>query len=109
MIMRMPAIEERESEHDTKEELDRKEREYQRMISKIESDIYILRGKREMMIKQNEEQKGKMVKREAGVILGEKEQVEKQLREDVERVKQEAQSFFWRNEVISEIMAKGSS
>lgn len=49
MIMRMPTIEERESEHDNKEELERKEKEYKKKIARLEQEMSDLRGKREDM------------------------------------------------------------
>ena len=73
MMLKMPTIEERESEHDNVEELERKKKEYLNKVSRLNNEVDTLKQDLTKMQKQNEEHKVKLVKKEAREMLKERE------------------------------------
>ena len=67
--LRLPTIAERESESDLKEELDRKERDYQKKIAKLQSEVDTLRHARDQVLQSHSEMKLKMIKKGGGDML----------------------------------------
>jgi len=62
MMLRMPTIEERESEGDVKEELERKEKDLQKRIAKLENDLNFLINSKETQQAIYDEMSKKLVK-----------------------------------------------
>ncbi len=68
-IPRLPTIAERDSESDLKEELDRKERDYQKKIVRLTGEVESLRLVHQQMTQSHAEMKRKMVKKNAPEML----------------------------------------
>jgi septal ring factor EnvC (AmiA/AmiB activator) len=90
MMLKMPTIEERQSEYDNQEELARKRGDYEKKITRITSEVQDLKRTLEQMQRQNEEHKGKLVKKEAREMLKEREQHLGLLEGELLRVQAEA-------------------
>jgi len=100
----MPTIEERESEHDNEEELDRKAEAYKKKIDRLKKDGENLKLQLSSMQSQNEEHKTKLIKKEAQEMLYEREKQITTLEESLARINLEAHQYNCRNQIITELL-----
>ena len=97
MVLKMPTIEERESEHDNEEELDRKAEAYTKKIDRLRKDVENLKSQLSSMQSQNEEHKTKLIKKEAQEMLYEREKHITTLEESLARINLEVHQYKCRN------------
>ena len=75
----MPTIHERDSESDLKEELDRKVRDYEKKIVRLEGELESLRLAQGQIAQSHAEMKRKMVKKNGPEMLKDREENIRQL------------------------------
>jgi len=102
----MPTIEERESEHDNEEELDRKAEAYKKKIDRLKKDGENLKLQLNSMQSQNEEHKTKLIKKEAQEMLYEREKQITTLEDSLARINLEGHQYKCRNQIITELLEK---
>ncbi len=103
-IPRLPTIAERDSESDLKEELDRKERDYQKKIVRLTGEVESLRLVHQQMTQSHAEMKRKMVKKNAPEMLLDRDEMIRQLKMQLEDREDEANSLMVRNQLVLEMM-----
>jgi predicted RNase H-like nuclease (RuvC/YqgF family) len=78
-VPRLPIIQERDSESDLKEELDRKVKEYEKKIVRLAGELESLRLVQTQMAQSHAEMQKKMVKKNGGDMLKDREETIRQL------------------------------
>lgn len=100
-------IAERDSESDLKEELDRKEREYQKKIVRLTGELESLRLVHEQMTQNHAEMKRKMVKKNAPEMIRDRDETIRELEVLLSDREDEANSLMVRNQLVIEMMQGG--
>lgn len=106
-IPRLPTIQERDSESDLKEELDRKEREYQKKIVRLQGEVESLRLVHEQVTASHAEMTRKMVKKNASDMIKDRDETIRQLELQLTDREDEADSLYIRNQLVMEMMKQG--
>ena len=104
MVLKMPTIEERESEHDNEEELNRKAETYTKKIDRLRKDVENLKLQLSSMQSQNEEHKTKLIKKEAQEMLYEREKHITTLEDSLARINLEVHQYKCRNQIVDELL-----
>jgi poly-gamma-glutamate capsule biosynthesis protein CapA/YwtB (metallophosphatase superfamily) len=103
----LPTIQERDSESDLKEELDRKEREYQKKIVRLQGEVESLRLVHEQVTASHAEMTRKMVKKNASDMIKDRDETIRQLELQLTDREDEADSLYIRNQLVMEMMKQG--
>ena len=103
-VPRMPIIQERDSESDLKEELDRKVREYEKKIVRMVGELESLRLVQTQTTQSHAEMKKKMVKKNGNEMLKDREETIRQLELQLNDRQDEANSLMIRNQLVIEMM-----
>ena len=105
-MFRLPTIAERESESDLKEELDRKEREYEKKITRLNSDVEILRKSRDQALLSHAEMKLKMIKKGGDEMLSERENTIRDMKRELISREEDANILKMRNQLVVEMVVE---
>jgi hypothetical protein len=107
-VPRMPIIQERDSESDLKEELDRKVRDYEKKIVRLAGELESLRLVQGQIAQSHAEMQKKMVKKNGAEMLKDREENIRQLELQLNDRQDEANSLMIRNQLVIEMMQQGS-